>query len=287
MVRSHHPVPPRSGYAWRPPPLVVASLVWHLLVIVAFALHPHAWLAAFLAILGNHVVLCIPGVYPHSQVFGPCWRRLPSLGRGDEVALTFDDGPDPEVTPRVLEMLAAADARASFFLIGRRAEAHPELVARIVAAGHRVENHTHHHRFTFAFNLYPFLRREVERSQTALGRLAGRPPAYFRAPAGMHNLFLSAVLARLGLFFVSWTWRGYDTVEKDAAKVLSRLTGELRAGDILLLHDGNAARTAAGEPVVLAVLPALLEELARRRLRAVPLPEPAGSPRTGAKLLWN
>ena len=276
----------RPRYVWRPPPLVIASLAWHLLVLGALAVSPQSWPAALLAILGNHVVLCIPGVYPHSQIFGPCWRRLPSLGRGDEVALTFDDGPDPEVTPLVLEKLAAAGARASFFLIGSRAEAHPELVERIVAAGHRVENHTHHHRYTFAFNLYPFLRREVEKAQRSLGGLAGRPPAYFRAPAGMHNLFLSAVLARLGLFFVSWTSRGYDTIERDASKVLARLTSELQAGDILLLHDGNAARTADGQPVVLAVLPPLLDELARRRLRAVPLPEPAGSPLAG-KLLWN
>lgn len=283
----HNPPAPRRRYAWRPPALVVASLFWHLAVIGALILHPHSWGPALLAILANHVVLCIPGVYPHSQIFGPCWRRLPSLGNGDEVALTFDDGPDPEVTPQVLDLLAAAGARASFFLIGNRAEAHPELVERIVAAGHRVENHTQHHRYTFAFNLYPFLRREIEKAQRALGELSGRPPAYFRAPAGMHNLFLSAVLARLGLFFVSWTWRGYDTVEKDASKVLARLTGELRPGDILLLHDGNAARTGDGRPVVLVVLPELLAELERRRLRAVPLPEPAGSPTTGTQLLWN
>ncbi len=288
LRRSHPPPPPRPRYKWRPPLLVVLSLLWHLAVIAALVANPHAWGAALLAILANHLILCIPGVNPHSQIFGPCLRRIPALERRGEVALTFDDGPDSEVTPRVLELLAAAGARASFFLIGKRAEAHPELVEAIVAAGHRVENHTHHHRYTFAFNLYPFLRREVERAQRALGGLAGRPPAYFRAPAGMHNLFLSAVLARLGLFFVSWTWRGYDTIERDASKVLSRLTGELRAGDILLLHDGNAARTAEGEPVVLAVLPALLEELARRRLRAVPLPEPAGAPQMGTKkLLWN
>lgn len=287
MIGPNPPPAPRPSYSWRPPFLVLASVAWHLLVLGALALHPRAWPAALLAILANHVVLSIPGVNPHSQIFGPCWRRLPSLGQGDEVALTFDDGPDPEVTPQVLELLAAAGARASFFLIGVRAEAHPALVERIVEAGHRVENHTHHHRYTFAFNLYPFLRREVETAQRVLSGLAGRPPAYFRAPAGMHNLFLSAVLARLGLFFVSWTRRGYDTVEKDASKVLARLTGGLAAGDILLLHDGNAARTEDGRPVVLVVLPELLAELERRRLRAVPLPEPAGSPRAGVRLLWN
>lgn len=287
MLRADNPPPPRPGYPWRPPPLAIASLLWHLAVLGALAVNPQLWRAALLAILANHVVLCIPGVYPHSQVFGPSWRRLPSLGRGDEVALTFDDGPDPEVTPRVLELLAAGGARASFFLIGSRAAEHPELVGRIVAAGHRVENHTQHHRHTFAFNVYPFLRREIETAQRVLGGLAGRAPAYFRAPAGIHNLFLSAVLARLGIFFVSWTRRGYDTVEKDAAKVLARLTHGLAPGDILLLHDGNAARTSGGRPVVLEVLPLLLAELARRRLRAVPLPEPLFSEAQGIELSWN
>lgn len=286
LPRSDNPPPPRPGYPWRPPLLAILSLLWHLAVLGALAADPRIWPAALLAILGNHVVLCIPGVYPHSQIFGPSWRRLPSLGRGDEVALTFDDGPDPEVTPQVLEQLAAAGARASFFLIGNRAAAHPELVDRIVAAGHRVENHTQHHRYTFAFNVYPFLRREIETAQRVLGGLAGRTPAYFRAPAGIHNLFLSAVLSRLGLFFVSWTRRGYDTVEKDAAKVLARLTAELAPGDILLLHDGNAARTSAETPVVLEVLPALLAELDRRRLRAVPLPEPRFSASRGIELSW-
>jgi peptidoglycan/xylan/chitin deacetylase (PgdA/CDA1 family) len=287
LSRADNPPPPRPGYPWRPPPLAIASLLWHLLVLGVLAADLRLWPEGLLAILANHVVLCIPGVYPHSQVFGPSWRRLPSLGRGDEVALTFDDGPDPEVTPRVLEQLAAAGARASFFLIGERAAAHPELVGQIVAAGHRVENHTQHHRYTFAFNVYPYLKREIETAQRVLGEIAGRPPAWFRAPAGIHNLFLSAVLSRLGLFFVSWTRRGYDTVEKDAAKVLDRLKGGLAPGDILLLHDGNAARTPDDRPVVLEVLPPLLAELARRRLRAVPLPEPRFSASRGIELNWD
>ena len=108
LSRADNPPPPRPGYPWRPPLLAIASLLWHLLVLGALAVNPRQWPAAFLGILANHVVLCIPGVYPHSQVFGPSWRRLPSLGRGDEVALTFDDGPDPEVTPLVLEQLKRA-----------------------------------------------------------------------------------------------------------------------------------------------------------------------------------
>ncbi len=287
LCRADTPPLPRPSLAWRPPMLVVASLLWHLAAFSLLIFHPEAWREVVLALLANHLVLSIPGMNPQSRALGPNIRRLPGTLRAGEVALTLDDGPDPEVTPQVLEILAAHGVRASFFLIGCQAEAHPELVRRIVEQGHLVENHTFHHRHTFAFNIYPFLRREIVRAQEALTRLAGRAPAYFRAPAGMHNLFLSAVLARLGIFFVSWTWRGYDTFERDPAKVLERLLGKLEAGDILLLHDGNAARTKEGQPVVLVVLPLLLEELDRRRLKAVPLPEPSSLPQEATSLFSN
>ena len=103
--------------------------------------------------------------------------------------------------------------------------------------------------------------------------LTGELPTFFRAPAGLRNPFLGPVLHRLGLTLASWTRRGFDTRERDPARVLERLTRKLASGDILLLHDGNAARAADGRPVALSVLPALLEALAQRRLRSVTLPE--------------
>jgi peptidoglycan/xylan/chitin deacetylase (PgdA/CDA1 family) len=98
-------------------------------------------------------------------------------------------------------------------------------------------------------------------------------PTFFRAPAGLRNPFLAPVLHREGLTLASWTRRGFDTRERDAARVLQRLTRGLAAGDILLLHDGNAARDAQGRPVILDVLPALLAALRRERLVAVTLPQ--------------
>ena len=103
-------------------------------------------------------------------------------------------------------------------------------------------------------------------------------PRYFRAPAGLRNPFLAPVLDRLGLQLVSWTRRGFDTVRREPGAVLARLVASLAAGDILLVHDGNAARTAAGEPVLLRVLPALLERCAAAGLRAVTLPEAFAAP---------
>ena len=98
-------------------------------------------------------------------------------------------------------------------------------------------------------------------------------PRFFRAPAGLRNPFLAPVLQRLELTLVSWTRRGFDTVQRDPQRVLQSLTRNLAAGDIVLLHDGHAARTSAERPVILDVLPALLQRLAGAGLRAVTLPE--------------
>ena len=103
--------------------------------------------------------------------------------------------------------------------------------------------------------------------------LSGSAPRFFRAPAGLRNPLLDPALQRQGLQLASWTRRGFDTVSTDAASVLARLTRNLAAGDILLLHDGHAARTAAGTPLVLEVLPRLIEAIAQRSLRPVTLRE--------------
>lgn len=267
-------IPTPYQRSWRPTPFIVAIIVVHVFWLAGLVWVPSAWLVWLLVLLGIHVLLSVPGCMPYSTLYGPNLRRLApaALPTGREVALTFDDGPDPAVTPEVLAILAKFDVRASFFMIGERAARHPELVRAVVAAGHRVENHTHRHRPTFAFNIFPFMLREVRQAQRTLISLAGDLPRFFRAPAGMHNFFVDPVLCRLGLTYVSWTRRGYDTVDGDPRRVLARLLTNLAAGDILLLHDGNAALGPGGQPVVLAVLPTLLEELQRRGLSAIPLP---------------
>lgn len=112
---------------------------------------------------------------------------------------------------------------------------------------------------------------EIERAQDTIGIVTGERPAFFRAPAGLRNPFLDPVLSRLGLRLASWTRRGFDTVNASPEGVLEKLTGSLHGGDILLLHDGNAARDRAGKPIVLAVLPRLLDALAAADLTPVTL----------------
>jgi peptidoglycan/xylan/chitin deacetylase (PgdA/CDA1 family) len=112
---------------------------------------------------------------------------------------------------------------------------------------------------------------EISAAQATLHRITGRAPQFFRAVAGLRNPFLDPVLRKLDLRLATWTRRGYDTRTADADKVLQRLIKNLAAGDILLLHDGNAARTRKGAPVIHEVLPKLLEKLNALNLRAVTL----------------
>lgn len=261
---------------WRPTLFLTVSAGVHLLAVAAWVLWPAAWVWPLAVLICNHLLIAGIGLWPRSTWLGPNLLRLsgPAVARG-EVAITIDDGPDPEVTPRVLEILARHDARASFFCIGERAAAHPELIQAIVAAGHHVENHGQRHRNHLSLSGPAGWRREIGEAQHTLGALAGAAPVYYRALAGLRNPFLAPVLHGLGLQLVTWTRRGFDTRCAEPEQVLERLTRGLAAGDILLLHDGHAAASVSGEPVILEVLPRLLARLADCHLRAVALPRPS------------
>jgi peptidoglycan/xylan/chitin deacetylase (PgdA/CDA1 family) len=236
-------------------------------------------------LVADHCLLMGSGLWPTSRTLGPNLSRLASGASAEpaprgRVALTFDDGPDPEVTPRVLDLLdrpggnGSGPARATFFCVGERVRRHPELVAEIVRRGHRVENHTDRHLKRFAV-LGPWaMAREIDRAQGAIAEVTGRLPRLVRPPAGFRNPFLEPLLARRGLWLVSWTRRAYDTVRRDPRRVARDLTRGLGAGEILLLHDGGAARTRSGRPVVLEALPRVLDHLAASGLDAVPVEPP-------------
>lgn len=262
-----------SREAWQTRPLVPASVMLHVAAAGATAWHPAAWPWALGAVVADHAVLTATGLWPRSRGLGPNVTRLPPHPGTGRVAITIDDGPDRDVTPRVLEILQSAGARATFFCIGERVTANADLSCEIVARGHRIENHSQSHRHHFSLLGSRGLRREIEAAQQSITAVTGERPRFFRAPAGLRNPFLQPVLASLGLQLVSWTRRGFDTVTHDAGAVYTRLAKRLARGDILLLHDGHAARSASGEPVILHVLPKLLDAVDRAGLRTVTLPE--------------
>jgi peptidoglycan/xylan/chitin deacetylase (PgdA/CDA1 family) len=258
---------------WRPSTLLGTSAGLHVGAGVALALAPSSWPMIAATVVANHAALTAAGLLPRCGLLGPVLTRLTGHAAEGRVALTFDDGPDPRITPVILDMLEAHGARATFFCIGQRVEANPGLAREIRDRGHLVENHSHRHANSFAFLGPRRLRGEILRAADAIEKAVGRRPTLFRAPAGIRNLWLDPVLAHLELGLVAWTRRGFDTVTRNPGRVAARLLNGLEAGDILLLHDGFPARDLCGRPVVLGALPAVLDEFARFDLRSVPLDE--------------
>lgn len=227
---------------------------------------------AVCGIVANHLLLTASGLLPRCCLLGPNWTRLPRQAcAAANIAITIDDGPDPEVTPRLLDILDEHGAAATFFCIGDRVAAHPALSLDIVRRGHSIENHTRRHLDYFSLLGPRAMATEIASAQEIIGSIVGVAPVFFRAPSGLRNPFLDGILSAHGLRLASWTRRGFDTVSKHPATVLARMVNALCAGDILLLHDGHAARTSSGSPVVLEVLPSLLHQVRSQRLIPVTL----------------
>jgi peptidoglycan-N-acetylglucosamine deacetylase len=257
---------------WTPSPFLYVSAAIHVAAAAAVLARPGVWPWALAAVAANHLAITAAGLWPRSGWLGPNLTRLPApAARRGEVAITIDDGPDPDVTPRVLDLLARHGAHATFFCVGARVERHPELARDIVRRGHAIENHSQRHRHNFSL-LGPLgLRAEIAAAQQSIAHVTGVRPRFFRAPAGLRNPFLEPVLCRLELRLASWTRRGFDTVNGNADAVYRRLSRSLRAGDILLLHDGHSAHARDGVPVILEVLPRILDTLRTRQMRPVTL----------------
>jgi len=257
---------------WHPAPLLQCSLAVHAGALAGVVLAPTYWAPALGAVVANQALLAAAGLWPRSTLLGANLVRLSSEAalRG-EVSVTLDDGPDPEVTPRVLDILDEGGARASFFCIGVRAARHAALIREIVARGHSVENHTYHHSHGFATFGPRRTFVEIASAQQCLADLAGRPPRFFRAVAGLRNPFLDPVLHRLDLRLATWTRRSFDTRRRDPIRAHALLAQGLAAGDIFDLHDGNAAISITGRPMVLEVLPRLLASIRSAGLVSIAL----------------
>ncbi len=266
---------PGRGWTW--PALVKGSAALHAAAAGAVLWRPSLWPWIAGGLVADHALLVAAGLSPRSALLGPNATRLPAkAARNGEVALTFDDGPDPETTPGILRLLEERGAKATFFCIGRRVGAARELVAEAARAGHAVGNHTWRHSPLFFFHPPSTLRREIARCQEELERAAGTVPIWFRAPAGIRSPILEPALAAEGLRLASWTRRAFDTVTRDPVRAAGRLTRGLSAGDILLLHDGSSARDPAGRPVVLDALARVLDAMEENGLVSVPMAPAVG-----------
>lgn len=196
------------------------------------------------------------------------WRR--GLPEGRRVALTFDDGPDPGATPRLLRLLAARDLRATFFLIGARAARHPEVVRAIAEGGHEIGNHTWRHRN--AWLLSPRAAAlEVTEGARILADIVGRPPRLFRPPWGIVNAATLATARRLGLTTVLWSIQHEGLRPRTPAVQVRHITDRLHDGAIIDLHDAPGLPGAPER--LLAMMPGLLDALDAGGYTPVPVGE--------------
>ncbi|MDP1579110.1 MAG: polysaccharide deacetylase family protein [Candidatus Didemnitutus sp.] len=206
---------------------------------------------------GPDLLLAYHFFAPRAQGLVRMHRRFATMQR--EVWLTIDDGPDADDTPKILQLLAAHEASATFFVIGEKAAAHPELINAIVAAGHEVAHHTHTHPLATFWCASPArVAWELDAALNTLHR-AGVRPTRFRPPAGIKNLWLAAALRSRGLTGVGWSARGMELWSSDAEKVAARVLRGLAPGAILLLHEGPAVPDAIRLHAIRRVLERLRE----------------------------
>lgn len=249
-----------------------AALVSSVAIFDASALSVGVPAAAFCAVLAD-------GIFrPSSGTF------YPTLSRGSRarahVALTFDDGPDPEVTPRVLDVLAEHKARATFFMIGRNLERSLPIAARAVAEGHQIGNHSWAHSYLQNFYSVERLLVDIGRTESLICSLTGaRTPPPYRAPVGLKSPRLARAAHARSLEIIAWSVHSRDTIDSNPERVAARVLAKVRPGDIVLMHDGHQRRGTHRTSGANA-LPVILRGLHERGLEPVTVDElsRAGNP---------
>lgn len=227
---------------------------------------PLVWSAAMTA---GYVVLLLGAVFViRWRVFVDAVVRGPRGTHG--VVLTFDDGPHPTWTPRILAILAKHGVKATFFVVGRKAEEHPELVRAILEGGHTVGLHSYAHDRLFALRRQRRVREDLERGMKALEAITGSRPLLFRPPIGHTNPIIARVAEQLELVVVGWTIAGRDGLASARVEdVVARVRRDIADRAIVLLHD--APERGDREPVAVKALPAILDAIAAEQLDVVPL----------------
>ena len=204
----------------------------------------------------------------NSPLFGRVQRRLP----GDQplVALTFDDGPNPDATPAILDTLGAEGVRATFFVLGRHADRWPSIVERTAVDGHAVGNHGYHHR-KLVWRTPDYVRADIAQGTAAIERAASIRPRLFRAPHGQRNPWVTPIATSEGQRTVGWTLGVWDTARPGADVIADRVLQGSRRGSIVLLHDGDGYDPAGDRMQTARALPRMIRGLRDRGFSFVTL----------------
>ncbi len=205
-------------------------------------------------------VLARGAFHPRSRIFCPVVSRLaPTDAR--RIALTFDDGPTPGVTERVLELLAQRDMHATFFVIGQHAKNHPDLLRKIKASGHDLANHTFDHHRHGLFRHGRYWQNQIQRTNDAIISATGRKPVCFRPPMGFKSPAINRAARDAGHEIVTWTRRAFDGRPTTSTAIKARLVGRIKPGDIVLIHDGHEPSRPRDLSPMIDALPAVLDSI--------------------------
>lgn len=205
----------------------------------------------------------------NSFLFGPVLGHLPT--RELKVALTFDDGPNPDATPRILDTLRDLGVKATFFVLGRHAERWPDLVLRIGREGHQIGNHGYFHRKLHLKSPF-YVKRDLALGKRAIERAGGATPAFFRAPHGFRSPWVTAIAAALGERTIGWSLGVWDSDLPGAEAIVARTLQGVRPGSILLLHDGDGYNADGDRTQTATALPDIIAGLRERGYEFVTLP---------------
>ena len=207
----------------------------------------------------------------NSPVFGVALGRLPRACGDDAVALTFDDGPNPDATPRILDALGEAGVRATFFLLGRHVDRWPALARRVHDGGHALGNHGWHHRKLHLASPAR-ARDDLRRGTRAIEDATGATPALFRAPHGFRAPWVSAIAASLGQRTVGWSLGVWDSDRPGVDAIVTRTLAGTRGRSIVLLHDGDGYDAAGDRLQTAAAVPIVVAGLRARHFRLLTVP---------------
>jgi len=249
--------------------LWLLSLACIVFALDAFGSPPPVWQPVLL-LLCLATLATLGTLFPRLQIYTAVLQSV-AAGR-KRVALTFDDGPHPETTRRVLALLAEHGAKATFFVVGQKVERYPDVVREIVAAGHELGLHGFVHDRLYSLRSTTYVQQDIARTQRAIETACGVQTRLFRPPIGFVGHLIAIAADRADVELVAWSARGLDGWSgARAERVLPRLLRGLRDGAIVMLHD--ASEREAFVPVSLELLPELLNELHQRGLKAVSVTE--------------
>jgi peptidoglycan/xylan/chitin deacetylase (PgdA/CDA1 family) len=213
-------------------------------------------------------------VYAVFERRAPVFGRIVSRGRprAPAIALTFDDGPTEPYTSQILDVLRQFGARATFFVLGARAERTPEVVRRAAREGHEIGNHTWDHA-ALPLRAPSAMRVTIRRTSDTVQSITGERPRVFRAPFGWRNPWLDGAARREGCVPIAWTVGVYDTDRPGVDAIVSRAIEGFVDGSILLLHDGRSFDPSPDASQVVAALPHIVREAQQRGFRLLTVSE--------------